>query len=84
VTFFDRPGSIGQAGDGPPNGGGGDRLPKLFLESLAVFFESKVVVGFQLFLGSHSLSIASFLEGLPEIGLGSTSPVSRRLLSQRS
>src|SRR5215210_5115280 len=33
--------------------------------------------------GSHSLSIAPFLEGLPGIGLGSTSPLSRRLLSQR-
>src|SRR3712207_2847721 len=33
--------------------------------------------------GSHSLSIAPFLEGLPGIGLGSTSPVSRRLFSQR-
>src|SRR5215213_9132360 len=34
-------------------------------------------------LGSHSLSIAPFLEGLPGIGLGSTSPVSRRLFIQR-
>src|SRR5215211_3432585 len=34
-------------------------------------------------LGSHSLSITPFLEGLPGIGSGSTSPVSRRLLSQR-
>src|SRR5215204_3194156 len=34
-------------------------------------------------LGSHSLSIVPFLEGLPGIGLGSTSPVSLRLLSQR-
>src|SRR3954454_2169303 len=33
--------------------------------------------------GSHSLSIAPFLEGLPGIGSGSTSPVSRRLFSQR-
>src|ERR671912_2536408 len=33
--------------------------------------------------GSHSLSIAPFLGGLPGIGCGSTSPVSRRLLSQR-
>src|SRR5215211_1377807 len=34
-------------------------------------------------LGSHSLSIAPFLEGLPGIGPGSTSPVSRRLFIQR-
>src|SRR5215217_6680657 len=34
-------------------------------------------------LGSHSLSIAPFLEGLPGIGLGCTSPVSLRLFSQR-
>jgi hypothetical protein len=34
-------------------------------------------------LGSHSSSIAPFLEGLPGIALGFTSPVSRRLLSQR-
>ncbi len=33
--------------------------------------------------GSHSLSITPFLEGLPGIGSGSTSPVSLRLLSQR-
>jgi hypothetical protein len=33
--------------------------------------------------GSHRSSIAPFLAGLPGIGLGSTSPVSRRLLSQR-
>jgi hypothetical protein len=34
-------------------------------------------------LGSHSLSIAPFLEGLPGIGSGSTSPLSRRLFSHR-
>src|SRR5918993_1044967 len=34
-------------------------------------------------LGSHSFSIAPFLEGLPGIGSGSTSPVSRRRFSQR-
>src|SRR5215217_7196377 len=34
-------------------------------------------------LGSHSLSIAPFLEGLPGIGWGSTSPVSLRLFIQR-
>src|SRR5215211_7815023 len=34
-------------------------------------------------LGSHSLSIAPFLGGLPGIGSGSTSPVSLRLFSQR-
>jgi hypothetical protein len=34
-------------------------------------------------LGSHPRSIAPFLEGLPGIALGSTSPVWRRLLSQR-
>jgi hypothetical protein len=33
--------------------------------------------------GSHSLSITPFLGGLPGIGLGSTSPLSRRLFSQR-
>src|SRR5829696_10272722 len=33
--------------------------------------------------GSHSLSIAPFLGGLPGIALGWTSPVSRRLFSQR-
>src|SRR3954454_4560185 len=33
--------------------------------------------------GSHSLSIAPFLEGLPGIGSGSPSPVTRRLFSQR-
>src|SRR5215207_7697501 len=33
--------------------------------------------------GSHPLSITPFLGGLPGIGLGSTSAVSRRLLSQR-
>src|SRR5215204_261157 len=33
--------------------------------------------------GSHSRSIAPFLEGLPGMGSGSTSPVSRRLFSQR-
>ena len=33
--------------------------------------------------GSHRSSIVPFLEGLPGIALGSTSPVSRRLLSQR-
>src|SRR3712207_5487553 len=37
-TFFDRPSAIGQGGYRSPNGGGGDRLPKLFLESLAVLF----------------------------------------------
>src|SRR5918994_3215056 len=34
-------------------------------------------------LGSHSLSTTPFLEGLPGIGLGCTSPVSLRLFSQR-
>jgi hypothetical protein len=34
-------------------------------------------------LGSHSLSIAPFLDGLPGIALGSTSPLSLRLFSQR-
>src|ERR687897_1381101 len=34
-------------------------------------------------LGSHSSSIVPFLEGLPGIALGSTSPVSRRLFIQR-
>lgn len=34
-------------------------------------------------LGSHPRSISPFLEGLPGIGLGSTSPVSRRRLSLR-
>ena len=34
-------------------------------------------------LGSHPRSISPFLEGLPGIALGSTSPVSRRRLSQR-
>jgi hypothetical protein len=33
--------------------------------------------------GNHSLSITPFLGGLPGIGLSSTSPLSRRLLSQR-
>src|ERR671919_1238595 len=33
--------------------------------------------------GSHSLSRVPFLEGLPGIALGSTSPVSRRLFNQR-
>src|SRR5918999_1260816 len=33
--------------------------------------------------GSHSLSIAPFLGGLPGIGSGSTSPVSLLLFSQR-
>src|SRR5215217_1196061 len=33
--------------------------------------------------GSHSRSIAPFLEGLPGMGSGSTSPISRRLFSQR-
>src|ERR687890_739675 len=33
--------------------------------------------------GSQLWSITPFLEGLPGIGLGLTSPVSRRLLSQR-
>src|SRR5215208_3932350 len=33
--------------------------------------------------GSHSLSIAPFLGGLPGIALGWTSPVCRGLLSQR-
>jgi hypothetical protein len=33
--------------------------------------------------GSHSLSIAPFLGGLPGIAFGWTSPVSRRLFSQR-
>jgi hypothetical protein len=33
--------------------------------------------------GSHSSSIIPFMEGLPGIALGSTSPVSRPLLSQR-
>jgi len=33
--------------------------------------------------GSHSLSIAPFLAGLPGIALGCTSPVSLRLLSLR-
>ena len=34
-------------------------------------------------LGSHRSSMAPFLGGLPGIALGRTSPVSRRLLSQR-
>src|SRR3954467_6447997 len=33
--------------------------------------------------GSQLWSIIPFLEGLPRIGLGSTSPLSRRLFSQR-
>src|SRR5829696_6212502 len=35
---FERPASLAQAGYGPPNGGGGDRLPERLLESLAVLF----------------------------------------------
>jgi hypothetical protein len=36
--FFERPASLEQAGYGPADGGGGDFLPKLFLESLAVLY----------------------------------------------
>jgi hypothetical protein len=80
--FFDWPGSWGQAGDGLPHVGRGDRLPELFLES------SRCSPRVRLWLpsscrGSHHSSIVPFLEGPPEIGLASTSPVSRRLLSQR-
>src|SRR5215217_7589595 len=38
ADFFERPSTIGQAGDGPPNGGGGDPLPEVLLESLAVLY----------------------------------------------
>jgi len=48
-----------------------------------VLLESKIVVGLQVPWGSQVWSIAPFLEGLPGIGLGWTSPVSRRLFSQR-
>src|SRR3954454_17505111 len=46
-TFFERPAAIGQASDGPPDGGRGDCLPKLFLKSLSVLFQGKVVVFLQ-------------------------------------
>src|SRR5215210_4489913 len=47
--FFDRPSTIGQAGYRSPNRGGGYCLIKLLLKSLAVLFESKVVVSLQVF-----------------------------------
>src|SRR5215213_11941172 len=46
--FFDRPSAIRQAGDGPPDGGGGDCLPELFLKSLTVLFEGEIMVCLQL------------------------------------
>jgi hypothetical protein len=36
--FFERPSTIGQAGYGSADSGGGYLLPELFLESLAVLF----------------------------------------------
>src|SRR3712207_1501129 len=45
--FFDRPSAIGQAGYRSPDGGGGDPLAELLLESLAVLLESKVGVSLQ-------------------------------------
>src|SRR4051812_49960110 len=83
VTFFHRPPTIGQASYCSANGCGGDPLAELLLESLTVLFESKVVVGLQVLPGSQLWRISPFLEGLLGIGLGCTSPVSRRLLSQR-
>ncbi len=83
MTFFERPAAIGQLGDGPPDGGGGDPLPEVLLESLAVLF-SRVRSSFaSRCLGSHPLSRVPFLEGLPGIALGCTSPVSLLLFSQR-
>lgn len=85
MTFLERP-AAGQAGDGPSNGGGRDRLPEFFLERLAVLLEGKVVIGLQS-LGqppSKHLALPGRPAGdWPGIGLGSTSPVWRRRLSQR-
>ena len=83
MTFFDRPSTIGQAGYRSADGGGGDRLAELLLESLAVLFERKVVISLQVLGQPASDHRPSLLEGLPGIGFGCTSPVSRRLLSQR-
>jgi hypothetical protein len=83
VSFFERPASLGQAGYHPPNGGGGDPLPELLLESLARCSSSVRSSLVSRCMGSHSSSIAPFPGGLPGIGSGSTSPVSGRLLSQR-
>jgi hypothetical protein len=48
ADFFDRPGSSGQAGDGPSHSRARDRHPQLFLESLAVLFQGQVAVVLQL------------------------------------
>src|SRR5215211_7998197 len=77
--FLGRPPTVGQGGYRSPNGGGGDPLSELLLESLAVLFEGKVVVGLQVLWQP-----ASEHHPLPGgSALGSTSPVSRRLFIQR-
>ena len=85
MTFFERPATIGQeACYGPPDGGRrDDRLAELFLESLTVLFESKVVVGLQVLRQPASKHCPFPGGSARHLGLGSRAPVSRRLLSQR-
>src|SRR5215211_4380048 len=75
----------------PPSGGPAIALPMVEVETSSPNSSSKASrcssrVRSSLasrWLGSHSLSIVPFPEGLPGIALGSTSPVSLLLFSQR-
>src|SRR5215216_6324041 len=75
----------------PPSGRRAIPLPTVEVETVCPYSSSKASrcssrVRSSLacrWWGSHSLSITPFLGGLPGIGLGSTSPLSRRLFSQR-
>ena len=75
----------------PPSGSSEMALPTVEVETLcpkcsskASLCSSNVRSSFaSRCVGSHSLSIAPFLEGLPGIGSGSTSPVSLLLFIQR-
>jgi hypothetical protein len=83
VTFFERPAA--------KSGSSEMALPTVEVETLcpkcsskASLCSSRVRSSFaSRCFGSHSLSRAPFLEGLPGIALGCTSPVSLRRFSQR-
>src|SRR5215212_6196696 len=76
LGLFGRPPTVGQGGYRSPNGGGGDPLSELLLESLAVLFEGKVVVGLQVLWqpasehrplpgGSAGARLGLYIPGLP-------------------
>ncbi len=83
-TFFERP-ATRQARDRPADSGSRDcRAFVGLLERLTVFVQREVGVSLQEVSGqSHPSSATPFTRGRPGIGLGSTSPVSRRCRSQR-